>query len=183
VELSLKEEAILDLFNEQAFGPAFGRVLLSSIHTLIEKGLPPEAVLIEMYMSNEMGYTYKKMSEMGLLKQVSKHSSTSQYGAMSRGLRYLKLPLKDKFQQTFDEISSGAFAKEWDSQLAKLKFKVIKYFALRQRINRIEKQVRRNLHLKDLDVDTDFEDVEELLNNKKIRAELAELFEHEEFSI
>ncbi|TKJ21266.1 MAG: hypothetical protein CEE43_10055 [Promethearchaeota archaeon Loki_b32] len=57
IKLTFKQEAELDLFNEQGFGPAFGRVLLSSIYTLIDAGYPPEAVLIEMYMSNEMSYT------------------------------------------------------------------------------------------------------------------------------
>jgi len=86
IMLSFKQEAELDLFNEQGFGPAFGKVLLSSIYTLIEAGYPPEAVLIEMYMSCEMSYTYKKMADIGLIKQVDLHSQTSQYGAMSRGI-------------------------------------------------------------------------------------------------
>ncbi|MHA1112158.1 MAG: NAD(P)-binding domain-containing protein, partial [Promethearchaeota archaeon] len=43
--VTFKQEAQLDLFNEQAFGPAFGRVLLTAISTLINNGLPPEAVL------------------------------------------------------------------------------------------------------------------------------------------
>ncbi len=31
IEVTFKQEAIIDLFNEQAFGPAFERVLLNSI--------------------------------------------------------------------------------------------------------------------------------------------------------
>ncbi|MFX1250637.1 MAG: NAD(P)-binding domain-containing protein [Promethearchaeota archaeon] len=40
IELSFRQEAVLDLFNEQGFGPAFGQVLLSSIYTLIDAGYP-----------------------------------------------------------------------------------------------------------------------------------------------
>lgn len=152
IMLTFKQEAELDLFNEQAFGPAFGRVLLSSIYTLIEAGYPPEAVLIEMYMSNEMAYTYKKMADIGLIEQVNFHSQTSQYGAMSRGIRFRKLPLKDKMKQILKEIQEGDFTKEWEKTITKVKFKLIKYFATKQKINSIEKKVRKNLQLQLYDI-------------------------------
>ncbi len=169
---TMKQEALLDLFNEQAFGPAFGRVLLSSINTLIKNGLPPEAVLCEMYLSGEMSYTYKKMAQIGLVKQTNFHSNTSQYGAMSRGIRYMDLKLEKKFQATIDEINSGNFAGEWNSPLAKLKFRLIKYFAMRQSINKIENEVRKNLKLKDIEADTDPEEIEALLNKAELKNDI-----------
>jgi ketol-acid reductoisomerase len=181
IDVTMKQEAILDLFNEQAFGPAFGRVLLTAINTLIENGLPPEAVLTEMYMSEEMAYTYRKMAQIGLVRQTNFHSHTSQYGAMSRGIKFLKLGLKQKMQDVFDDISSGKFAKEWESPISKLKFKVIKYFAMKQSINKIENSVRKNLKLKEWDTFTAQEDMEEILKDPKIKSELKEfedLFEY-----
>ncbi|MHA2288426.1 MAG: hypothetical protein ACXABG_06530, partial [Promethearchaeota archaeon] len=177
IMLSFKQEAELDLFNEQGFGPAFGRVLLSAIYTLIEAGYPPEAVLVEMYMSNEMSYTYKKMAEIGLIKQVDFHSQTSQYGAMSKGIRYRKLPLKPTMNQILKEIQEGEFTKEWSRKSSKLKFKAIKFFATRQKINKIERDVRKNLGLPIHDIYkanslTD----EELVKLKSISDEL-QLFE------
>ena len=170
VLLSFKEEAVLDLFNEQAFGPAFGRVLLDAIDVLIANGLPPEAVLIEMYMSGEMAYTYQKMAQIGLVRQTYLHSHTSQYGAMSRGLRYLRLGLKDIMQGTYEEIASGKFAREWQGKAAKLKFKVIRYFATRQRINKIEKQVRQTLRLPTWDDESlATADIEALLQSPELR--------------
>jgi ketol-acid reductoisomerase len=148
IMINFKQEAELDLFNEQAFGPAFGRVLLSSIYTLIEAGYPAEAVLVEMYMSGEMAYIYKKMADVGLIKQVDFHSQTSQYGAMSRGIRFRKLPLKPKMMGILKEIQSGKFTEEWTKKITKLKFKMIKYFATKQKINKLERQVRKNLNLK-----------------------------------
>ncbi|MFX1323751.1 MAG: ketol-acid reductoisomerase [Promethearchaeota archaeon] len=175
IMLTFKQEAELDLFNEQAFGPAFGRVLLSSIYTLIEAGYPPEAVLVEMYMSGEMSYTYKKMADIGLIKQVDLHSQTSQYGAMSRGIRFRKLPLKFKMMEILKEIQTGEFTKEWEKSLTKLKFKMIKYFATKQKINKLEKQVRKNLKLKLYDI---YEEIpptkEELSELKKISSEIKE---------
>ncbi|MFX1549567.1 MAG: ketol-acid reductoisomerase [Promethearchaeota archaeon] len=169
IMLTFKQEAELDLFNEQAFGPAFGRVLLTSIYTLIDAGYPPEAVLIEMYMSNEMSYTYKKMAEVGLVKQVNFHSQTSQYGAMSRGIRFRKLPLRDKMEKILSEIQDGEFTKEWEKKITKLKFKIIKYFATKQKINKIENLVRKNLKLKLFDIyeeepptETEFNELEKI---------------------
>ena len=173
IMLTFKQEAELDSFNEQGFGPAFGRVLLSSIYTLIDAGYPPEAVLIEMYMSNEMSYTYKKMADVGLVKQVDFHSQTSQYGAMSRGIRFRKLPLRDKFERILNEIQSGEFTKEWEKKITKLKFKIIKYFATKQKINKLEKQVRKSLKLKLYDIYEEDPPTEaELLELKNISEEI-----------
>jgi ketol-acid reductoisomerase len=155
VMMSMKDEAVLDLFNEQAFGPAFGRVLLSSINVLIDAGYPPEAVLIEMYMSGEMSYTYKKMADIGLVKQTDYHSHTSQYGAMSRGIRYVNLPLKPIMKRILEEIEHGEFTKEWEKPITKLKYKFIKFFATRQKINKIEKEVRKNLKVPVYDIYTE----------------------------
>ncbi len=120
LELSFLDEATLDLFTEQAFGPAFGRLMLTAIEVLIEAGFPPEAVLMELYLSGELAYSFEKIRELGMLKQHELHSHTSQYGTISRVPRYADLdaPLREKMQQTLEEIRSGAFAQEWSSDRA-----------------------------------------------------------------
>ncbi|MBX3026401.1 ketol-acid reductoisomerase [bacterium] len=117
LEMSFVDEATLDLFSEQAFGPAFGRVMLCAIDTLVEAGYPPEAVLMELYLSGELAYSFLKMREMGALRQHELHSHTSQYGTISRSIRYFDLDplLKEKMRATVEEIRSGAFAREWSS--------------------------------------------------------------------
>jgi ketol-acid reductoisomerase len=177
IMMSMKDEAVLDLFNEQAFGSAFGRVLLSCINVLIDAGYPAEAVLVEMYMSGEMSYTYKKMADVGLIKQVDFHSQTSQYGAMSRGIRFRKLPLVPKMKQVLKEIQEGEFAKEWEKSTTRLKFKVIKYFATRQKINKLEKQVRKNLNLKVYDIYEENPPTKEEMETFKEIADELRLFE------
>ncbi|MFX1479028.1 MAG: ketol-acid reductoisomerase [Promethearchaeota archaeon] len=177
IQLTFKQEAELDLFNEQAFGPAFGRVLLSSIYTLIEAGYPPEAVLVEMYMSGEMAYTYKKMADVGLIKQVDFHSQTSQYGAMSRGIRYRNLPLKPKMKKILYEIQSGEFTKEWEKRITKMKFKLIKYLATKQKINKFERQARKNLNLKLYDIYEEVPPTEEEMSQLKGISDELKIFE------
>jgi ketol-acid reductoisomerase len=172
IQVTFKQEAILDLFNEQAFGAAFGQVLLTSISVLLEQGLPPEAVLVEMYMSEEMAYTYRKMAQVGLVKQTLFHSTTSQYGAMSRGTRFLGIGLKDRMKAIYEEIENGNFAKEWRNPLARLKLKVIRFFAMRQSINRIEREVRKALEMKEMDIYETPVDMDQALKDPSIQAEL-----------
>ena len=176
IMLTFKQEAELDLFNEQAFGPAFGRVLLTSIYTLIDAGYPPEAVLIEMYMSSEMSYTYKKMADVGLIKQVDFHSQTSQYGAMSRGIRFRKLPLKSSMKGILKEIQDGDFTREWEKKITKLKFKLIKFFATKQKINKLEQQVRKSFKLKEYDLYGEEPPTEKELEELKEISDELELF-------
>ncbi|NHJ40553.1 MAG: ketol-acid reductoisomerase [Asgard group archaeon] len=175
IELSFKQEAVLDLFNEQAFGSAFGRVLLSSIFTLVDAGYPPEAVLIEMYLSGEMEYTYQKFRKMGLVKQVSLHSHTSQYGSLSSGIKFVNLPLKKTMKNILDDIESGKFSKEWEKPISKLKFKFLKFFATKTKINRLEKKVRKKLALNEIAIDSEIAiSKEEKKLSKKIEKELYE---------
>lgn len=116
LELSMAEEAHLDLFTEQAFGPAFGLVLRQSIELLIEQGYPPEAVLMELYMSGELAYAAGRFVDTGLIAQMDFHSHTSQYGSMTRSARLMDVDLKPRLLEALDDIRSGRFAKEWTAE-------------------------------------------------------------------
>ncbi|MFW9846100.1 MAG: ketol-acid reductoisomerase [Candidatus Thorarchaeota archaeon] len=113
LEVGFRQETELDLFNEQCFGPAFGQVLTTAVDVAIEAGYPPEAVLIEIYMSGELAYTMEKIAKLGTLKQLELHSPTSQYGSMSRGIRYANPELREQMQKSLGEIQDGSFAKEF----------------------------------------------------------------------
>jgi ketol-acid reductoisomerase len=121
-----------------------------------------------------MAYTYSKMAQIGLIKQTDFHSHTSQYGAMSRGSRYLGVgkELKKQMQKSFEEIDSGSFAIEWRKPFSKLKLKVIKFFATRQKINKWERQVRKALNLIDYQTYEPPSNIEELLKKPEIKSEL-----------
>lgn len=186
LEVTFEQEAILDLFNEQAFGPAFGQVLMTSIKVLLDKGLPPEAVLVEMYMSEEMSYVYKTMASSGLVKQLDSHSQTSQYGAITRGIRFLDPSLKRKMEKIYEEIQSGSFAREWQNPLSKPKLKVLKFFARRQKLNRTEQRVRKYLRLPCQDTPEPGEippEIREILQNREIRSQLQSFEDYKEFSL
>ena len=116
VEVTFAQEAELDLFTEQCFGPAFGQVLTTSVNLLLEQGYPPEAVLLELYMSGEFAYTLSKIAELGMVEQSALHSRTSQYGSMSRGIRFVLPELRLKMMEGLEEIRSGQFAQEWAAE-------------------------------------------------------------------
>ena len=116
LEMSMADEAALDLFTEQGFGPAFGAVLTSAIETMIEAGYPPEAVLMELYMSGELAYTAQHFVDTGIINQMDFHSHTSQYGSMTRGWRFADIDFKQRMREALEEIRSGRFAAEWQDE-------------------------------------------------------------------
>jgi ketol-acid reductoisomerase len=147
VEVTFAQEAELDLFTEQCFGPAFGAVLTASINLLIDAGYPPEAVLLELYMSGEFAYTLGKIAEMGLVEQAVLHSGTSQYGSMSRGMRFQLPELRAKLQEGLAEIRSGAFAREWAEEQAEGSptLELLKEQARAMPLHALEQQLRAAL--------------------------------------
>jgi ketol-acid reductoisomerase len=114
--LTFEQEAELDLFTEQAFGPAFGQVLLSAIQTLIDAGYPVEAVMVELILSGEFAYSMQKIVEMGFFPQMELHSHTSQYGSMTRSVRHMNPQIAQSMRDVLEEIRSGAFAREWEAE-------------------------------------------------------------------
>jgi ketol-acid reductoisomerase len=116
LELSMEQEAHLDLFTEQGFGPAFGLALRQSIELLVEQGYPPEAVLMELYMSGELAYSAQRFVDTGLIAQMDFHSHTSQYGSMTRSAQLMDLDLKPRLLAALDDIRSGRFAAEWSAE-------------------------------------------------------------------
>jgi putative sterol carrier protein len=88
------------------------------VDLLLEEGYPPEAVLLELYMSGELAYTMSKIAELGLVEQAALHSRTSQYGSMSRGVRFVLPELRSRMREGLEEIRSGRFAEEWAAEQA-----------------------------------------------------------------
>lgn len=149
LEITFQMEAELDLFHEQAFGPAFGRVLLTAIDTLVKAGYPREAVLLEFYLSGELSFILRDMAAHGLINQLDCHSQTSQYGALSRGVKFLGLNLARPMKKILGAIRDGKFAREWsfEERTGKMRFRFLRYWAKRQPIGAMETAVRAKLGL------------------------------------
>jgi len=110
-------------------------------------------VLMELYLSGEMAYSFLKIRELGMLKQHELHSHTSQYGTITRSARYTDLDalLKRKMGESLEEIRSGAFAKEWSSDRGD-KLELLKQVRAMQAslpMTKWEDEARRAFHIGD----------------------------------
>jgi ketol-acid reductoisomerase len=151
IEVTFAQEAELDLFTEQCFGPAFGQVLMSGVNLLLEEGYPPEAVLLELYMSGEFAYTLAKIAELGMIEQSALHSGTSQYGSLTRGLRFMLPELRTRMLEGLEEIRSGKFAQEWaaEKEAGCPTLKAVREAARSLPLYQLERELRRALRSAD----------------------------------
>jgi len=117
-ELSAKDEALLDLFAEQGFGPILGSAVMLMLEVGTEAGLPAEALVLDLYLSGEMAQTFQAMAELGFYDQSLLHSLTSQYGGMMGTLSLDREPLRQHLQRAVERIRSGEFAREWSGERA-----------------------------------------------------------------
>jgi len=144
VESSFREETELDHFGEQVVAPAITRLLILSFEVLVEAGYTPEAAALELYASGEASEVMKAMAEVGLFKQLSLHSQTSQYGTLSRAPRIMPDGVKDVMMKTLEEIQTGVFAREWEMErrAGYPVFKKLKQRAFDHPINEVEQRIR-----------------------------------------
>jgi ketol-acid reductoisomerase len=88
-------------------------MVITAARLLMSKGYPPEAVLTELYIGGEFTDYLSRAAQDGLLHALQLGSMTSQYGTFSRLDRFDDLKLERLMEVTLDEITNGAFAREW----------------------------------------------------------------------
>lgn len=116
IELRAMQEAVLDLAVEQVLSPALTAVSTAFVATMLDHGIPLEAILTELFLSGEVERTYRLLREVGFAAQLEHHSPTSQYGQLSRRGSYDHLDLRSVMERLTAQIESGAFADEWDAE-------------------------------------------------------------------
>jgi ketol-acid reductoisomerase len=116
IEMTPRQEAVLDLAVEQALSPALRRVHESFVTVMLENDIPLEAVITELVLSGEVERTYRLVRLEGGAAQTLHHSPTSQYGQLSRAGRYDHLDVPATMRALVEDITSGRFADEWDAE-------------------------------------------------------------------
>jgi ketol-acid reductoisomerase len=116
IEMTPKQEAVLDLAVEQVLSPALTRVNGAFVTVMLEQGIPLEAIVTELVLSGEVERTYRLLRQIGYARQMEFHSPTSQYGQLSRRDAYDRLDLLPKMRELTEYIVSGRFADEWDAE-------------------------------------------------------------------
>lgn len=116
IEMTPRQEAILDLGVEQALSPALSRVSQSFMGLMLEQGIPLEAIITELVLSGEVERTYRLLREEGYAAQMEHHSPASQYGQLSRVPQFEHVDVAAPMREIIEGITSGAFADEWDAE-------------------------------------------------------------------
>ncbi len=118
LELDARREADLDLFVEQTVGPLIGTAIMIAFDVGVEAGIPPETLVLEMYMSGEMEMVFRSFREEGLFRASSVHGPTALYGGMLRNLELDRAAMRERFEAILGEIRSGEFARNFQAERA-----------------------------------------------------------------
>jgi len=116
LELDARREADIDLFVEQSIGAALGVSIMLAFSIGVEAGIPPEAMVVEMYMSEEMESVHRAFREEGFFRSSGAHGPTAMYGGYLRTMELLQSELSSKFHETLNQIRSGAFARQFQAE-------------------------------------------------------------------
>ena len=118
VELDADTEAALDLFVEQSVGPYLGTALQLAFQVGVEAGLPPEALVLELYMSGELARTLQVFADGGFLRSVAGHGLTAAYGGFLRTAELDRDAMSGWFRAVLDDIRGGGFARRFQQEQA-----------------------------------------------------------------
>ena len=116
VEMTAAAEARLDLFVEQTVGALLGTALMVAFDVGAEAGIPPEALVMEMYMSGEMEGVYRSFRQTGLLRASEEHGPTALFGGITRTLELDREAIAERFRTILADITSGAFARRFQDE-------------------------------------------------------------------
>ncbi len=116
LELDARREADLDLLVEQTVGAAIGVAIMSTFSLGVEAGIPPEALVLEMYMSGEMETVFRAFREKGFYRASDTHGPTALYGGYLATMDLMQSDLVDRFRDTWERIRSGEFARRFQAE-------------------------------------------------------------------
>ncbi len=110
----MEHETYMDLLTELGVWPLIINVFLSAYELQVEAGIPPEAVLLELYASKEPAEVMERVAEMGIFEQMRLHSRTSRFAHATRIEELDRAPIQAFLREALEErIRSGRFDKEW----------------------------------------------------------------------
>ena len=119
LETSFREETETDLFGEQVVLCGGTTALVQAgFETLVEAGYEPEMAYFECL--HELKLIVDLMYEGGIANMRYSISNTAEYGDVSRGPRIVTDETKAEMKKILSEIQSGAFTKEFISNVGDL---------------------------------------------------------------
>jgi ketol-acid reductoisomerase len=122
MEVSAAEETELDHFSEHFTYPLIFRALEIAFEVLVEAGYPPEAALMELHGSGELGEVLKAASREGLYAMIASHASPACQVGIAHHWDTALGPGADVRQRAADvleSIRSGTFVRHLSSEQAR----------------------------------------------------------------
>jgi len=116
VQMRAADEAALDLFIEQTVGPLLGAAIMAAFEVGREAGLPPEVLVLEMYMSGEMETVYRGFRDVGFFRASEEHGPTALFGGLLRTMELDREAIAERFRAVMAEIRSGTFARRFQDE-------------------------------------------------------------------
>ena len=115
---SFREEAELDLFAEQVVWAGLEAWFVECFELGVAHGFSPELMVMELYASGETAEIFAKMTRNGFFRQMTYHSTTSQYGTLSRGPSLINDAMRARAREILRGIHDGSFVQEWRDEQA-----------------------------------------------------------------
>jgi ketol-acid reductoisomerase len=116
IQMSAAAEATLDLFVEQTVGALLGMAVMIAFEVGREAGVPPEALVMEMYMSGEMEAVFQGFRETGFFRASEDHGPTAIFGGITRTLEMDREAMATRFRAILHDIRSGGFARRFQDE-------------------------------------------------------------------
>ncbi|HEX6791561.1 MAG TPA: ketol-acid reductoisomerase [Candidatus Krumholzibacteria bacterium] len=112
IETTFREEAISDLFGEQAvLCGGVPELVKAAFDTMVARGYSPEVAYIECLQ--ELKIIADLMYEGGLHYMRERISRTAAWGSFTSGRRVVTDETRRALEGVLDDIESGQFAREW----------------------------------------------------------------------
>jgi ketol-acid reductoisomerase len=143
-ESTFREEAELDLFAEQVIWAGLTAWFVECFDIGVAHGFSPELMVMELYASGEASEILGAMARNGFFKQMRHHSTTSQYGTLSRGPDFITEEMRQRAREILrHDIKAGAFVREWSHEQAtgSAKLEALRRQALAHPMSRAEDNV------------------------------------------
>jgi ketol-acid reductoisomerase len=113
----VREETEADLFGEQAvLCGGMNALVTAAFETMVAAGFRPEVAYLECV--HQLRYLAELLNERGVAGLRRAISGTALYGDLTRGPRVIGEPSRQAMAVLLGEIRSGAFAREWASEVA-----------------------------------------------------------------
>jgi ketol-acid reductoisomerase len=116
LELDARREADLDLLVEQTMGAVIGTAIMATFTLGVEAGIPPEAMVMEMYMSGEMETVFQAFRQQGFFRTSELHGPTAMYGGFIRTMELMLSDIPTRFREIMEDIGSGGFAARFQAE-------------------------------------------------------------------